>query len=582
MSGEAVGLIKNQLPLSQLVARYAQLERRGNRMAACCPFHNEKTPSFYVDDNKGFFHCFGCGKGGDLIAFAMEMEQLPFQEALVFLAELAGVELPETRTKGPSRDQQTSLFAINQAAAQYYQKQLRTHSIARDYIQNRGIDKNSMELFGLGWAPEAWESLVTQLKSEYPESVLASCGLFKQGRNGFYDLFRERVIFPIADAQGRLVAFGGRRIDQEQPKYINSPESPIYTKGRHVYNLNLAKAYLKKEPNLIIVEGYMDALQLFQAGFGNVVASLGTAFTPEQARLIKRYAQTIFINFDGDAAGFKAARASIETLLAVGAQLKVITLPDNLDPDDFIRQQGPAAYREQLNQAPDFFEFLTTYYAEKGSMSDPAHQSMVVNEMGAILVKASDEIVREHYLNRMAEFVGLSLSLVKKVLKEESKSQPASPKRQTSAPVTRPWANKLEQEFLFLIMHQPNWAESMEPKQQMILSQLTQHLFADRPFLTELIQNEHTDFNAWLESVPETHRPSLRALFFSDEYQVDPERLTHLIPDLTRQMIRNRIEINTQAIKACPASDQARKRSLWQQNIKWNERLHQLDAAEET
>jgi len=581
MGQDSVALVKAGLPLSQLVGRYVTLVRKGNRLAACCPFHGEKTPSFYVDDGKGVFHCFGCGKGGDLLSFAMEMERLPFGEALEFLAELAGVELPERRSAGPGREQQQALLAIHEEAKSWFQKQLRRSPEAQAYLQSRQVDLRCAELFALGWAGSDWEGLSEALSARYPRELLLESGLVKEGRTGVFDLFRERLIFPIHDAGGRVLAFGGRRIDGEQPKYINSPETPIYSKGHHVYNLNLAKPYLKKQPELVIVEGYMDALRLYQAGFGQVVASLGTAFTSDQARLIKRLTSKVILNFDGDAAGFKAARASIEALLPLGMNLRVVSLPARMDPDDFIRARGAEAYRDMLDEAPDFFTFLTEWYASQGSPEDPSHVSFVVREIGQLLGLIGDAIVREHYLERLALHARLSLELVRRVLDgEKGKASPRS-----SAPAVRqatPWRNKIEQEFLFLVLHFPHWAQELPEAQGALLAQLTQHLFADRPELLDLVHASSPDLNEALAPLAEEERMELRALYFSSEYSCDAGRLTILIPDLTRQMIRMRIEANNQALAACDLGDQARKRSLWEQNVKWNQRLHALDAAEQS
>lgn len=435
---DGVQLVKENLGLSAFVGRYTKLVRKGGRLAACCPIHKEKTPSFYVDDNKGYFHCFGCGKGGDLIKFCMEVEGLEFLDALEFLAEIAGVELPKRGKRGPGREVIEKLRELNEEAVNFYQTMLAKNPAARTYLKERGISESTARLFRLGLAPPQWDGLYNHLANKVDPALMMKAGLFKKGRTGKpYDLFRDRIIFPIRDVYGHTVAFGGRLYgDIEGPKYINSPETPLYVKGKHVYNLDFAKTFLKKKPEagVLVVEGYMDVIQLYQAGFTNVIAGLGTAFTPEQGKLLKRFSKKVLLNYDGDAAGFKAARAAIEIFLPMDLDIKVITLPDKMDPDDYIKERGKEAYAEALSGADDFFAYLFRFLGEgKDLSSDPRLRSQVARELVGVVDRIEDPVVHEHYMEKTAESLQVPLHVLDQLHPSKKKGKSPKPPNKTRA-----------------------------------------------------------------------------------------------------------------------------------------------------
>ena len=428
MSDDAVALVKESLSLADLVGRYVQLKRKGNRLAACCPFHNEKTPSFYVDPAKGFFHCFGCGAGGDLIRFAMDIEGMTFREALEFLADIAGVDLPKFRGKGgPSKDVVDAYRAINEEAVNFYHQNLVRNKPAMAYLAERGIKPSTVNLFKLGYAPNQWDGLINHMRNRFDGKLLSQCGLFKQSDKGrVYDMFRDRVIFPIRDSLGNTIAFGGRLIEGDGPKYINSPETPIYKKGKHLYNMDLAKNLLKsdKVDAVVVVEGYMDVIQVYQAGVMNVIASLGTAFTPEQARLIQRHTDKVLLNFDGDRAGFKAARSSIEVCLQKDLKIGVVSLPGGQDPDDYIKENGVKAYREQLEQADTFYDFLLAYFSkDRDIQANPHERSFLAQEVCSTLKFVEDPVVRGFYLEKLAGDLEVPNHVLMQLV-EQSKAPP--------------------------------------------------------------------------------------------------------------------------------------------------------------
>ena len=351
--------------LAALIGQYVSLHKRGRDLVGLCPFHGEKTPSFHVHPDRGFFKCFGCGKGGDAIRFMMELENLRFPDAARMLAKRAGVELVEEDPReSRRRSERESIYDANKIAAAFFHRLLLSDpraETARRYCEGRGITRATIEAFQLGFSLPEWSALADELRREGVDVQIAlAAGLVKargEGR-GVYDVFRNRIMVPTYATTGEVVAFGGRALADENPKYLNTGTTPVYTKGRFVYALNVARRNAAKDNTLIVVEGYLDCIALHQAGFGNAVAALGTAFTPEQAAELQKYATTIFVCYDADVAGQAAARKSI-SILAANKELsvKIVALPVGEDPDSFVRSQGAAAFQTLLDGAVDAVEF---------------------------------------------------------------------------------------------------------------------------------------------------------------------------------------------------------------------------------
>ncbi len=575
---DAVALLKQSLTLSSLVGRYTDLKAKGARLAGRCPFHTEKTASFYVDDNKGLFYCFGCKKGGDLLKFAQDIEHLEFTESLDFLAELAGVELPKHKGRGPGRDVIEQLRALNESAAEVFVKQFRSSELAKDYVKQRGLSDMTLRLFAVGYADETWDSLYILLKEQNEAAILRQSGLFKEGQGGrVYDLFRDRLMFPIRDSYGHLIAFGGRLIEGEGPKYVNSPETPLFTKGQHVYNLNHAKLYLKKQPYLIVVEGYTDVLQLCQAGINHVVASLGTAFTPAQAKLLKRYTNQVILNFDGDQAGFKAARTSIERLLSVGMEISIVSLPDGADPDSFVREQGIEAYNNQIDQALNFFDFLLRYFSQDQAQDDPHVRSALIHEMVHTLKEIDDPVVREHYENRLCGELGVTRDALNMVWKKGSAAVTRKPSdKRPEENIKEVHFSKLESEFLFQILHDAACYSRLVEEHPELPDVLT-HVFAEHPTLFEVFESlVSDDLHGLLDAQPIALQKTLREIYFSAEFEVSADRNQVLLPDLVISMIHRTIDLNSKRLRALDALDHEGKRALMLQNQALTRQLHQL------
>jgi DNA primase len=351
---DAVRLIKERLDIVDVVGDYVRLHKTGKNFKGLCPFHQEKTPSFIVSPDRQTFHCFGCGEGGDIFSFIMKIEGLDFREALEILARKAGVTLSVPSVSGKSEDKR-SLFDIMELSLLFYRTALKEPGgrIALHYLNKRDITPEDASMFELGWAPSSWDSLWSHLKKEKTSLKEAlDCGLVIEGTKGVYDRFRGRIIFPIRDVSGKLLAFGGRVTDGDGAKYINSPEGLLYSKRQNLYLLHVAKQEIREKKRAILVEGYMDAIRLHLSGYKETIASLGTALTEDQARLLKRFTDLCFICYDSDTAGQEATVRSMYVLQQCGLDVRVVGLPSGKDPDDLLsHEDGKALFNKSLNRA---------------------------------------------------------------------------------------------------------------------------------------------------------------------------------------------------------------------------------------
>jgi DNA primase len=357
--------IKARIDIASYIGSHVQLRKRGNDLVGLCPFHAEKTPSFHVHPDKGFFKCFGCGAGGDVITFAQLHENLTFPDAKRMLAQRAGVELePQNPQAARARNERELIYEANRIAVAFFERMLRepAGAKARTYCEKRGLSEATIEKFHLGYAPDEWEGLTRELARNNVEAALAEkAGLLKRGERGYYDFYRDRLIVPTYSTTGEAIAFGGRLLHEGEPKYINTMRTPVYEKGQHLFALNVARRAASHDRTLIVVEGYLDCIALHQAGFESAVAALGTSFTQDQAKELRKYADGIFLCFDADTAGNAAAAKAIETAAQViehaGSGVRIVELPEGSDPDGFVREQGPQAFAELLKNAKPAIEF---------------------------------------------------------------------------------------------------------------------------------------------------------------------------------------------------------------------------------
>ena len=391
-----------------VIGSYVHLKKSGASFMGLCPFHNEKTPSFSVHPGKQVFHCFGCGEGGNVLTFLMKYENYSFQEALKVLADRAGIKLPEANYSEEARkrnDQRAELLAINKEAATYYFKLLRSPKGKKGlaYFEERKLSPQTMSAFGLGFADGSSSDMVSHLRSKgfSDENILLSGIAAYDEKRGLHDKFWNRVIFPIMDVTNRVIGFGGRVMGDGKPKYLNSPETPVFDKSRNLYGLNIAKK--TKCGYFILCEGYMDVIAMHQAGFTQAVASLGTSFTDGQAAVLKRYVKQVLLSYDSDGAGVKAAMRNIGILHAAGLTGKVVNLEPYKDPDEFMKNLGPEEFQKRLDQAENSFFYQIRQIEKNYRMEDPASRSEFYHEIAKRLCGFADEIERDSYVKAMSQ-----------------------------------------------------------------------------------------------------------------------------------------------------------------------------------
>ena len=442
-----------------VVSDYVQLKRSGRNFFGRCPFHNEKTPSFSVSPDKQIYHCFGCGAGGNVINFIMEHERLDFLSSVKLLADRANIHIETDPGEPRKKDDRASIYNMHEIAARVFERQLNDSSAksAKDYLLNRGLAEETLKTFRVGFAPDSWDTVTLEvMKLGLSQDVLTRSGLLmpKNG-GGYYDRFRNRIMFPIMDINGKVQAFGGRIFGEaEGAKYMNSPETPIYHKGRTLFGLNISRDEIRSSRTAILVEGYMDLIRLYQEGFQNVVAGTGTAFTSEQAGLVKRFADKVLVCYDGDTAGQKAAQKAGLTLLDKGLDVRIIQIPHGEDPDSFFDEKDAKEFQKLIGSALDFMTFVLR--ANQDQMDSPVKRTAFLEGMVSELALMQNEILRGMLAGQLAE--EMVMGLLKRQSKRVRRSEytPDPPVRQTqSKPDTlrRPESGAEKAEFELLRLH---------------------------------------------------------------------------------------------------------------------------------
>ncbi len=402
--------IRMAVDIVDYISQFVALRKVGKNYVGLCPFHSEKTPSFTISPDKQLYHCFGCGAGGNIFNFVMQYEKISFFEAVKKIAEYVGIELPKPEKKEHWIETEfEEIYEANRFAEQFFIRNLMKTSEGKrglEYLYKRGINDASIKIFGLGYAPDQWDGLVQYaIKQSFPLESLEKAGLILKREDGaYYDRFRDRVIFPIFSITGRIIAFGGRRLKEDEsiPKYINSPETKVYTKSKILYGLYQAKEAIRKSGSVILVEGYMDCVSLFQAGIENVVATSGTALTEEQVKLISNYADTVYFLYDADSAGARAMLRGIDIILAQGLELYIVRLPEGEDPDSFIKKNSVSEFEKLIENAVNFIEFKAETYQKLGKFDDPNVKSKAIRSLVESISKIPDELKRTVFIREVS------------------------------------------------------------------------------------------------------------------------------------------------------------------------------------
>ncbi|MFI5303832.1 MAG: DNA primase [Nitrospiria bacterium] len=465
---EIIDRIQESSDIVNLIFGYVNLKKSGQNFLGLCPFHAEKTPSFTVSPLKQIFHCFGCQTGGDIFKFLMLKEGLTFPEAVRELAKTAGISIPEAEGKSP--DVESGLIQINESAKSYYHQLLLQDADAehaRIYLKKRGITQETIQKFSIGYSPSGWENVLKFMeKKGYPLDQVEKAGLIvrKSSGEGFHDRFRGRLMFPILNSRGKCVGFGGRVLDQSNPKYLNSPESPIYQKGRILYAMDKIKEEISKPDSIIVVEGYFDAIRSHQDGIQNVTATCGTALTSYHLQAIRRMVQKVYLVFDPDEAGIRAALRTIDLFLESGVKAFVVVLPDGLDPDLFVLKHGKKGFEQCLDGAVPLFEFVLKKIIEKNSPLEIEGKLNVIREILPIVDRISNRVEKSYYLTKVANELFIpEKDLLDEYKRVQTKSRTSQASEETPklAPKTPPVPVPKEEEFVvrFLL------AEKADPVQ---------------------------------------------------------------------------------------------------------------------
>ncbi|MBQ3225891.1 MAG: DNA primase [Clostridia bacterium] len=548
-----------------VVSSYVKLKRNGNSHTGLCPFHKEKTPSFHVSEDKQLYYCFGCGAGGNLFDFIMKIENLDFVDALKFLAQRAGVTLEEEKgayvpTKEET-DAKQRVYEMNVLAARHFVENLRDPSatLAHAYVKKRGLGKDTITRFGIGYAKDDWSDLCDFLKQKgYTEQEIVTAGLAVKNEKGrVYDKFRNRLMFPIINVRGNVVAFGGRALGDDPAKYMNSPETPVFHKGSNVYNLNNAKQYGRKD-GLILVEGYMDVASLHQSGIENAIAGLGTAFTPEQATLLKRYAGQIFVCYDGDEAGQNAALKAIDILAEAGNKIKVVRFSGAKDPDEYIAKKGAESFRKCIADAVSAVEFKIMSARNDFDLTDVDGKIAFVTRAANILSKIDSQIEREAYVNRIAAESGISanaiLTEINKLIYREGKKTTQNAKyaerredEQASQAVSTEASGqiatyKAERMLLNVIFFQRKAFELAKEELSGDLFAGVEHRKIYEAMLTYKLENPEADASDFLSYVDEPLKKTVAAILYR-EYECDSlQAAKDMIKKLKGELMNSKIK----------------------------------------
>ncbi|HEY2119031.1 MAG TPA: DNA primase [Candidatus Acidoferrum sp.] len=442
-AGSFADKVKQQADIVRVVGEYVRLKKSGQNFTGLCPFHGEKSPSFAVHPVKQIFHCFGCGKGGDVFTFVMEMEKCPFPEAVRMVAEKCGIAVPKPKERSPEErkenQQRAALVEMHREAQTFFAKQIDATPegrAAKVYLEGRGLNSETIARFGIGYAPSGGDALLRVLKPKFPEKLLVESGLISRDQNNngrLYDRFRRRITFPIANDAGKIVAFGCRALGDELPKYLNSPETPIYSKSNVLYYMDKAKEPIRRQDFAVLVEGYMDAIAVAKAGIGNVVASCGTSLADQQIKLLGRFTKRIIVNYDPDAAGQAATERSLTLLLEQDFEVRVLALPTignkKADPDLFIREKGAEAYIKALKEAPPYVDYLISR-AQQMDLSTAEGKLRALNFLLPYLQRIPNRFLRSEWATRISQQLRIDEPVLRAALRKAADERRSEVKTQ--------------------------------------------------------------------------------------------------------------------------------------------------------
>jgi len=578
-AGSFAERVKQQADIVRVIGEYVRLKKSGQNFTGLCPFHAEKSPSFAVHPTKQIYHCFGCGVGGDVFKFVMEMDKVAFPEAIRIVAEKCGIAIPRTKTSSPEErkenQQRTLLVEMHREAQSFFVQQLGgtlEGKAARAYLEDRGLDKDAVARFGIGYAPSGGDALLRFLKSKYKEPLLIESGLVSRDQSGgarMYDRFRRRITFPIANESGKIVAFGCRALGDDQPKYLNSPETPIYSKSNVLYHLDRAKEALRRADFAVLVEGYMDAIAVARAGISNVVASCGTSLAEPQIKLLSRFTKRVIVNYDPDTAGQLATERSISLLLENDFEVRVLALPamnltsgdgtkysKNADPDLYIREMGVEAYTKLLKDAPPYVDYLIGR-ARHMDLSTGEGKLRAVNFLLPYVQKIPNRLLRSEWATRIAQQLRLEEPVLRAALSKAAAERRSGLK--VAPELVGRAAKPVERRLIRMLTEADSFRRELA--QRLSDAGLCAGLETEKVFAALIAANlagstiEATEIAAGLE---ERDRRMLFEILFEESSEFTWEEAESCIESLqNRQTERALVEVQ-RSIEANPASTEMR------------------------
>jgi DNA primase len=561
-AGSFAERVKQQADIVRVIGEYVGLKKSGANFTGLCPFHQEKTPSFAVHPVKQIYHCFGCGAGGDVFKFVMEMDKSTFPEAIRTVAEKCGIAVPKPRERSPEErrenQQRSALVEMHRETAAFFARSLHDTAegkVAAAYLEDRGLDSEAMKRFGLGFAPSSGDALLRFLKQKYPEKLLDVSGLISRDQSGrAYDRFRRRIMFPISNEAGKVIAFGGRAMGDDTPKYMNSPETPIYTKSTVLYHLDRAKEALRQSDFAVLVEGYMDAIAVARAGMANVVASCGTSLAEPQIKLLGRFTRRVIVNYDPDTAGQAATERSLALLLENEFDVRVLTLPGKADPDKFLKEQGVDAYRNLLAQSPPYLDYLIGR-ARQMDRTTAAGKVAALNFLMPYVQRLPNRLLRSEWATRIASELRVDEPVLREALRRAAAERRSEVK--PNASLLGPAAKPAERQIIRMLVEADGFREKLA--RALVSDALHRGLESER--LLELLISkvgEHPDAATLAAAREERERRLLFEVLFEPVPEPTWDDAESCLSVLRNRRVEEELAALQKKIEAKPTTDELR------------------------
>jgi len=547
---EIITLIKDKIDIVDFISEYVSLKKRGKNYVGLCPFHSERTPSFTVSREKQLFHCFGCHAGGDLIKFIMMYENITYKEAIKKLSTKAGlnITLDDVEQMSEEEKEKTDIKNINFDAAMLYSKYLKSSDAkkAREFLSRRNIKDSTIDLFNIGYAPDSYDEIFNELSKKYSKELLLKSQIVMQSSGRIMDVFRNRIMFPIKSINGDIIGFGGRTIDNEEPKYLNSSQTPVFSKGKVIFGLYNALPYIKKEKKAIIVEGYIDTVILHQYRLNNTISPLGTSLTIEQARILSNYADEVIIIFDSDRGGILASIKAADTFIEAGVYPRIVLLPQNLDPDEYIIKNGIDEMLNLINNAKDVIEFKISLIKEKKTTFSPNEKLKIVEFIAQSISKQRNEIIKHEWIKKASESLNIPENLIQRYLSKKTEKMNYEVKKETdSDPI-------IETNLIEILLKNPKYLE-LEFVSNFSIDYLSSD-FARNIF--GFLKNNQIDENTKIydlivEKFPNYSQKITKILVGSnkDEEIINPQNLIETLITIKKQYLKKQLKEMKKNIK---------------------------------